>query len=133
MEDDGGEMLVSSVDQEIKESLRRAVTYLEEACNTKAQKVNIRRMRNSNLLWLAYMATEANKDISYELTNRTGRANLLWEFLKKFTFTSNHTLVALVSAAGDRFAIKYGSESQNKLKAKGRELQQEFMVIVHLR
>lgn len=129
MEDDGGEMLVTPVDSEIKESLRRAVDHLELACHVKAEKVDIGKMKNTVPVFMAFMASQPGKDLSYELTNRKGQAILTWEFLKKFTCTSNHTLVALVAAAVDRVGVKYGSEKQKKLMQEGRDLQQEFAVM----
>ena len=131
MEDDGGQMLVSSVDPEIRESMRRVVNYLEKAYNIKPQKVNFSQFKKTLPLWFACMTTEPDKDFSYELTNRTGRVNLVWEYLKWITFTSDHTIVALVTATFERFNVRHSSGYHNKLKQECRRLQQEFKVIIN--
>ncbi|KAJ8679442.1 hypothetical protein QAD02_015229 [Eretmocerus hayati] len=126
MEDDGGQILVSSVDPEIKESMRKVVTYLEKAYNIKAKKVNIRKFKKGLPLWFSCMATEPDKGFAFELSNRQGQINLIWEYLKWLSFTSNHTFVALITATFERFNFSHGSETQIKLKKECTELQQEF-------
>ncbi|XP_033227139.1 fatty-acid amide hydrolase 2-A isoform X2 [Belonocnema kinseyi] len=126
MEDDGGQYLVSPVDREIKESLRKVVHYLEKAHNIKATKLQIRRMKKSLAYWLANMACEEGHDFSYELSNRNGQINVWLELVKWTLFMSNHTLIALLTAAFERFQIKIGTEEQTKLVQESRELYQEF-------
>ncbi|XP_014205027.1 fatty-acid amide hydrolase 2 isoform X2 [Copidosoma floridanum] len=126
MEDSGGEMLVSSVDPEIKESMRRVVDYFERAHKVKPTKVEIRKFKKSLSLWLARMSSRDGKDFSYEMSNCTGRLNVAWELLKWITFTSEHTIAALVTATFERLNVGYGSELHGKLKQEGKELQLEF-------
>ncbi|XP_058799094.1 fatty-acid amide hydrolase 2 [Phymastichus coffea] len=126
MEDDGGQLLVSTVDHEIKESMRRVVQFFKKAHNVKAKKVNIRNFKKSLALWFACMATEPGKDFAYEMANRKGRVNVLLEWLKFITFCSDHTLSALVTSSFETFNVQYGSETANKLKEECKELQQEF-------
>ncbi|OXU26780.1 hypothetical protein TSAR_006488 [Trichomalopsis sarcophagae] len=126
MEDDGGQMFVSSVDPEIRDSMRQVLNYFEKAYGVKAKKVNIRKFKKSLALWFACMSTEPDKDFSYELTNRTGRINIFAEYFKWITCQSDHTFVALITATFERLNVSHGSEFQAKLKEQCKELQQEF-------
>lgn len=126
MEDNGGQFLVSPVDREIKESMRKIVNYLEKAHKVKATKIQMKKMKMSLAYWMAAMTSENGKDFSYELSNRNGQINVWWELMKWFFFMSNHTLIALFTAAFEKFNIKVGSEKHTKLIQGGRELYQEF-------
>ncbi|XP_015600482.1 fatty-acid amide hydrolase 2 [Cephus cinctus] len=126
MEDDGGQYCVSPVDPEIKNSMRRVIHYLEKAHQVKAAKVNIKKLRKSNALWLANMACKDGKGFAYEMTNRKSQVNLPFEFLKWALCISPHTLIALLTAAFEKFGVKYGSEEHVKLIQESRELYQEF-------
>ncbi|XP_076627098.1 fatty-acid amide hydrolase 2 [Colletes latitarsis] len=130
MEDDGGQFLTSPVDVEIRDAMRGVIRYLEKAHKTKATKLSIRKMKKSIALWMANMSCKDEKDFTYELSNRNGHINLWWEFIKWATFTSNHTLIALLTATFQRFAVKHGSEEHVKLMQESRDLYQEFKEIL---
>lgn len=128
MEDDGGQYLVSPVDREIKEAMRRVIKYLETVHKVKAKRVEIKKMKKSLALWLANMTSPAGKDFAYELSNREGRVNIWWEFIKWLTCTSSHTLIALITAAFEMLGIQHESEQRAKLVQESRDLYQEFKV-----
>ncbi|OAD58275.1 Fatty-acid amide hydrolase 2 [Eufriesea mexicana] len=130
MEDDGGQFLTSPVEPEIKEAMRKVVRYLEQTHKVKATKLNIKKLKKSIELWLANMSCKDEKDFTYELSNRDGHINLWWEFLKWTLFMSNHTLIALLTATFERFAVKHGSEKHAKLIQESRDLYQEFQDIL---
>lgn len=128
MLDDGGQLLVSPVDHEIKDGIKRVVKYLETAHKVKAKKVEIKKMKKSLALWLANMTSPDGKDFAHELANRKGRISLGWEFVKWFTRTGSHTFIALVTAAFESLKFKHGSEERSTLIQQSRELYQEFKV-----
>lgn len=130
MEDDGGQFLLSPVDPEIKDAMRKVVQYLEKAHNVKPTKIHVKKLRKSIALWMANMTCEDDKDFTYELTNRIGRINIWWELFKWTTFMGEHTLIALLTAAFERFAMKHGSEKHTKLVQQSRDLYQEFKDIL---
>lgn len=130
MEDDGGQYLTSPVEPEIKEAMRKVVRYLEKAHKIKATKVNIRKLKKSIALWMANMSCKDEKDFTYELSNRDGHITLWWEFLKWTFFMSNHTLIALLTATFERFAVKHGSDEHSKLIQESRDLYREFQDIL---
>ncbi|XP_006563970.2 fatty-acid amide hydrolase 2-B [Apis mellifera] len=130
MEDDGGQLLTSPVELEIKEAMRKVIRYLEKAYKVKVTKLNIRKLKKSTALWMANMSCKDEKDFTYELSNRNGHINLWWEFLKWTMFMSNHTLIALLTATFERFAVKHGSDQHTKLIQESRELYREFQDIL---
>lgn len=128
MENNGGQFLVSPVDREINESMRKIVNYLEKAHKIKATKIQMKKMKMSLAYWMAAMTGEKGKDFAYELSNRKGQINVWWELIKWFFFMSNHTLIALMTSAFEKFNMSIGSEQHTKLIQGGRELYQEFRV-----
>ncbi|XP_066597182.1 fatty-acid amide hydrolase 2-like [Prorops nasuta] len=130
MEDDGGQLLVSKVDPEIKEAMRKIIHYLEKAYKVKPVKLNIKKMKKSAALWLANMTSHDDKDFSYELTNRNGRVKIWWEFIKWFLFMSDHTFIALITAAFEKLGLQYGTPKHTKLMEQSRELIQEIRDIL---
>lgn len=128
MEDDGGQYFTSPVDSEIREAMRKVVQYLEKAHKIKATKIHIKKMKKSIALWMANMSCKDEKDFTYELSNRVGHINLWWELLKWTLFLSNHTLIALLTATFERFAVKHGSDKHTKFIQESKELYREFQV-----
>lgn len=130
MEDDGGQYLISPVDPEIRDAMRRVLDYFKKAHNIKATKLNIKKFKKGLSLWLANMACTDDKDFSYELTDRKGHLNIWLELVKMTLFMSNHTLVAILTAVFEKFGIKRGSEKHAKLIQQSKDLYQEFKDIL---
>ncbi|XP_015173756.1 PREDICTED: fatty-acid amide hydrolase 2 [Polistes dominula] len=130
MEDDGGQYLVSPVSEEIKCAMRKVLLHFEKVYKIKPTKIQVRKFKKSASLWLANMTSKGEQDFSYELANRKGRINIWWEFIKWLMFLSNHTLIALITAAFERLGIKHGSEQYTKLIQESRDLNQEFQDIL---
>ncbi|XP_072744853.1 fatty-acid amide hydrolase 2 [Anoplolepis gracilipes] len=130
MEDDGGQYLISPVDPEIKEKLRKTLNYFEKAHKIKATKLNVKKFKKSIALWLANMTAKDDKDFSYELANRNGHINIYWELIKWLLCTSDHTLIALLTAIFEQFGIKHGSEKYVRLMQQSKDLRQEFKDIL---
>lgn len=128
MEDDGGQYLVSPVDPEIKDAMRRILNYFEKAHKIKATKLTVKKLKKGIALWLANMTAKDEKDFSYELTNRKSQINICWEFVKWMLFMSDHTLVALFTAAFEKLGMKHGSEKHARLMQQSKDLRQEFKV-----
>jgi fatty acid amide hydrolase 2 len=128
MEDDGGQYLTSPVDPEIKNAMKRVLSYFEKAHKIKATKLNVKKLRKSIALWLANMTCKDDKDFSYELSNRQGYLNIWLEFIKWFFFMSNHTLVALLTAIFEKCGMKHGSEQHVTLIQQSKDLFLEFKV-----
>lgn len=131
MEDNGGEMLVSQIDPEIRAAMKKVIKYLEDAHNIKAKKVTIQKFKKTTALWFAPMSAGADKDFLSKISNQKHKSNfstLFWLWLKWLTFSSDHTLVALFTAFFERFNMNRGSDIQIKLKEEGNQLKREFRV-----
>ncbi|XP_070156051.1 fatty-acid amide hydrolase 2 [Polyergus mexicanus] len=130
MEDDGGQYLISPVDPEIKDAMRRILNYFEKAHKIKATKLSVKKLKKGIALWLANMTAKDEKDFSYELTNRNGHINLFGEFVKWILCMSDHTLIALITAAFEKCGMKHGSEEHVRLIQQSKDLCQEFKDIL---
>ncbi|KAL6448125.1 hypothetical protein ACFW04_000268 [Cataglyphis niger] len=130
MEDDGGQYLISPVDPEIKDAMKKTLNYFEKAHKIKATKLSIKKFKKGVALWLANMTAKDEKDFSYELTNRNGHINICWEFVKWILCMSDHTLVALITAAFEKCGLKHGSEEHVRLMQQSKDLCQEFKDIL---
>lgn len=129
MEDDGGQYFISPVDAEIKDAMHRVIAYFEKAHNVKAKRLHFPKMKKSLGYWFARMSGGNGKDFSYELSNRTGRVKIWWEFIKWVLHVGDHTFVALLTVAFENFGVSRGSEAHTKLMQEGKELIREFKVI----
>lgn len=132
MEDDGGQLLVSPVDPEIKDAMRRVVNYMEKAHKVKAKKVKLSKFKKTLPMWLANMSAGPDKGFAYELANRQGRINVLWEMIKIPFFLSNHTLVAIITTVVEMFGVKHGTEIYHKLIQESKDFYREFVVSTFL-
>lgn len=130
MEDDGGQYLISPVDPEIKDAMRRILNHFEKAHKIKATKLTVKKLKKGIALWLANMTAKDDKDFSYELANRNGHINIYWEFVKWMLFMSDHTLVALLTASFEKLGMKHGSEEHVRLMQQSKDLRQEFKDIL---
>ncbi|XP_069696684.1 fatty-acid amide hydrolase 2-like isoform X2 [Periplaneta americana] len=130
MEDDGGTATVSPVDPEIKKVLHRAVLHLDKEYGVKAQKIHIRKMKNSGAIWFAKLKTKNGPAFSELLLDCKGSVNVYWELLKWLVGMSNHTFSGLVTALIENWGMKYGSEEHSYLVDKCNQLHEELEEIL---
>ncbi|KAJ8315772.1 hypothetical protein KUTeg_007922 [Tegillarca granosa] len=95
MEDDGGSMLPSSVDPELKKAQRQVITHLEEQLGIKVETVNIGKMKFSLEMWSAKMSTAGGTSFCEYMADRKGSVNAVAEYFKWLVGMSNHTLPAI--------------------------------------
>ncbi|KAH0544254.1 hypothetical protein KQX54_001948 [Cotesia glomerata] len=126
MEDDGGQLFVSPVSQDIKQKINKVIWYLKTGYKIKAEKVEIKKFKNSLAIWLANMVSPVGEDFAHELSNRQGRITIWWEFIKWMMCSSCHTFIALITAAFESFGMKRDDEKRAKLLAQTLELRDEF-------
>lgn len=128
MEDDTGSLLISPVDNEIKQGIQKIVSYLKKNHGIVAQKVNLKKLRYSMALWFAKMRVPEGNQMPSELANHEGTVNIVKE-LFKFPFgVSHHTLPVLCTGLLERFNAEYGSPKHQHLVNKCSELKREFQV-----
>ncbi|XP_062608831.1 fatty-acid amide hydrolase 2-like isoform X2 [Saccostrea cucullata] len=95
MYDDGGSLLVSHVEPEIKQAQHRVVTYLRDTLGVAVEEINLSKMKYSFEMWAAKMALSGGTDFATYMANFNGRVNCFVELLKWLVGRSNHTLPAI--------------------------------------
>ncbi|XP_063244064.1 fatty-acid amide hydrolase 2-A isoform X2 [Bacillus rossius redtenbacheri] len=130
MEHDGGSHLVSPVDGEIKDALRKVVTYLDKAYGIKAQKICLGKLRLSTAIWMAKMKVKGSPPFSEQLANCKGAVNVYLELLKWFLCISKHTFIGLATAITEDFGVEYGSDKHVYLLDQCRQLADELQDIL---
>ncbi|XP_023715933.1 fatty-acid amide hydrolase 2-A [Cryptotermes secundus] len=126
MEDDGGSAVVSAVHPEIRVALRKAVFYFDKAYGIKAQKVQIKKMKNSAAIWFAKMKTRDGPAFSEHLLDCKGSVNVYWELLKWLIGMSNHTFIGITTALIEKWGIEHGSEHHRYLIGQCSQLYEEL-------
>ena len=84
----------------VAQSVRIAAKHLQSLGATVRE---VKKAEELNLLdgfnvWMAKMHAEDAHPMAFEMTNRTGRLNLLWELVRALVGLSEHTLAVLVTA-----------------------------------
>ncbi|XP_050392276.2 fatty-acid amide hydrolase 2-A [Patella vulgata] len=96
MEDDGGSLLISKVDPELKEAQRKAVRYLENIVGVKVTPVKIHRMKYGFDMWCAKIALAGGTSFSEFMGNEEYSVNGYLEAVKWIFGQSQHTLPAIL-------------------------------------
>jgi fatty acid amide hydrolase 2 len=126
MEDDGGSAVVSAVHPEIKTALRKVILHLDKAYGIKAQKVEIKKMKNSTAIWMAKMKVKDGPSFSEHLLDCKGSVNAYWELLKWFIGMSNHTFVGIMTALVEKWGMEHGGEHHRYLISQCHQLYEEL-------
>ena len=97
MKNDGGNPLVSPVDNELKNIQLEVIKQWEAEFGVKAEEINLRLFAYSTLIWSNKMASEpSSPSFSQELLEHEGEISPLWELLKWICYKqSDHTLPAI--------------------------------------
>ena len=97
MKNDGGNPLVSPVDNELKNIQLEVIKQWETEFGTKAEEINLKLLAYSTLIWSNKMASEpSSPSFAQELTENEGEISPLWELLKWICYKqSDHTLPAI--------------------------------------
>lgn len=129
-EDDGGGYLVSPVDVDIKNSLRKVVKHLENITKKKPQKIQLEKFQQSAAIWFANMQDNSEYKFDAQLANLEGKINPYFELLKWFTGTSNHTFIGIMTAIIERNGTQYDSPKYHYLVEKRNQLIKEMQDIL---
>ncbi|XP_060084482.1 fatty-acid amide hydrolase 2-like [Ylistrum balloti] len=95
MLDDGGSLLVSPVDKQLKEAQCKVEKYLEEKLKLKVERVNLHRMKYGLEVWTAKMNTGGGKKFAELMSDDNGKVNCVVELFKWLVGCSQHTLPAI--------------------------------------
>lgn len=129
MEDDGGSVLVSNVDSELKDAQRKVVEYLKNSLGLSVEKVNIHKLRYSVELWSAKMLTSEGTSFCQYMADKKGSVNAFKEFAKWLIGQSNHTLPAIGLGMAESFNGMSEKDTQKYLQMCDK-LDEEFQNIL---
>ncbi|XP_052811555.1 fatty-acid amide hydrolase 2-like isoform X2 [Mya arenaria] len=126
IEDDGGSLLLSKVDPQLKEAQARAVHYLQTSAGVTVKTMKVEKFKYAFEMWSARMTTAEGKN-SFQalLGGENGKINPLVELLKWFVHCSNHTLPAITLGLVE--SLNPLLEGSNKRSLKGLEKLEEEM------
>lgn len=129
MEDDGGSLLVSNVDQELKDAQIKAVEYLKNTLGVSVEKVNIHELKFSVQIWSAKMLAGGGTSFCEYMADKKGKVNAFKEFAKWMVGQSNHTIPAIGLGIAENFNGM--SDQQTQMFAqKCDKLDEEFQNIL---
>ncbi|KAL5011058.1 hypothetical protein ScPMuIL_013363 [Solemya velum] len=116
MEDDGGSLLASNVDPQLKEAQIKAVIYIEQNFNLTVKKVKLHRFKYSLEMWSALMYSSGGTSFCEYMGNMEGVVNPFPELLKWLVGRSKHTLPAIGLGIGEKFDALLASTNEKFLK-----------------
>lgn len=129
MEDDSGGRLVSPVEPEIKEAIRKIKAFLKRTHGIVAQEQHLPELRHSMAMWFAKMKAEGPSQLPRELANNKGSVNVYKELLKMLFGFSNHTFPVLSVGVLEQLQAVLGrSDSHLRLVEKCDKLKSKFLV-----
>ncbi|XP_071114211.1 fatty-acid amide hydrolase 2-like [Haliotis cracherodii] len=113
MENDGGGLLQSNVNQELVAAQKKAVAYLEHTLGVRVTTLNLRRMKYSMEMWSARMTSSDGKTFSEFMAGEKGSVNGFYELFLWLIGRSHHTLPAIMLAVIECFTpLLEGSNAQ---------------------
>ncbi|XP_034477712.1 fatty-acid amide hydrolase 2 [Drosophila innubila] len=122
-ESDGGGRMVSSVDPDLQQAMRRVVQHLSDKFgNGRVERVQLPQIRQSAAIWFANMRDDSGHGFSYQLGNLQRDINTYLEMAKWMVGASKHTLIGLITAVMDSNQCQHGSSKYKHLVAKRDEL-----------
>ncbi|XP_069505091.1 fatty-acid amide hydrolase 2 [Ambystoma mexicanum] len=130
MEHDGGSVFVSPVDQELLDTQRRVVDYLQTDLGVEVQSVEIKKMRYSFQIWSAMMnSKDANGQAARAFTDLMADHGKevwpMWELLKWPLGLSVHTIPAIGLAVIESFTTRNESGNE-KMRSMAQNLRLEL-------
>ncbi|XP_040853755.1 fatty-acid amide hydrolase 2 isoform X3 [Ochotona curzoniae] len=131
MEHDGGSFLISKVDQDIIEAMKKVVAHLEDVLGASVQHVKLKQMKYSYQLWITMMSAKGRNGEEpmkfVDLLSDHGKPiNPLWELVKWCMGLSVYTIPSIGLALLEE-KLKYDHEKYIKFKALEESLHQELV------
>uniref|UniRef100_A0A8C5WAL8 Amidase domain-containing protein n=1 Tax=Leptobrachium leishanense TaxID=445787 RepID=A0A8C5WAL8_9ANUR len=124
MENDGGGLFVSAVDDELVQAQRQLVGYIEKDLKAHVQTVNIHNLRYSFEIWSAMMSSDDKGETFADLLS-SDKLWPCWELLKWTFGFSKHTLPAIGLALTEKLA-KINTEGNKRMMQKAKLLKEEI-------
>lgn len=126
-ENDLGGYLVSPVDKDIQEALRRVVGYFKNSLKVEVNKVQIARTRNTAAMWFANMKSKESPSFSQQVAlEPDGKINGFVELAKWIFGKSNHTFIGIMTSITEGTAVEPGSVKHKYLHSERDKIIEEF-------
>ncbi|XP_065089727.1 fatty-acid amide hydrolase 2-B [Ochlerotatus camptorhynchus] len=125
-QNDGGGLLVSPVDLDIRDAMEKVMAHFRSTVKADVRKVYLDKMRLSAPIWFGNMKNKEEISFDSQLDNLEGKINPYVELLKWIVGQSNHTFVGIMTAITERKGIQYGTEKYHYMVKQRNELLQEM-------
>lgn len=126
-EDDLGGYLVSIVDKDIQEALRKVVKYFKSSLKVEVNKVEIARTRNTAAMWFANMKSEGSPSFAEQVALEPNEKINGYVELAKWIFgKSNHTFIGIMTSITESTGVKPGTKKHKYLQEERDKLIEEF-------
>lgn len=135
--DDGGSLLVSSVDPQLKQAQAKVVHYLETSTGANVQTISVPKFKYAVDMWAAKMTTSGGKTFCEYMGYEGPAINPFVEFLKWCIGLSKHTLPAIALGCVEKLdhllegANRKALHSFEKMESEINELLDKNSVIIY--
>lgn len=129
-QNDGGAMLVSPVDVDIKDAMEKVMAHFRSTLKADVRKVYLDKLRKSAPIWFGNMKHKEKVSFDSQLANLDGKINPYLELLKWIVGQSNHTFVGIMTAITERKGIQYGTEEYHYMVKQRDALLQEMTTML---
>lgn len=123
---DGGGHLVSKVDKDIKDILKKVVAHFKNNLKNETTRVQIQRVRSTSAIWLANMASDKSPSFGAQIAGPSKSFNAALELGKWIFGRSDHTFFAIMTAITETLGTQPGSEKHRYLLEERDKLIDEF-------
>lgn len=125
-ENDGGGHLVSKVDKDIHDALRKVVAHFKNNLKNETSRVQLQRIRNTTAIWLANMKSDKSLPFGAQIAGPGKSWNSAVELGKWMFGRSDHTFCAIMTAITERFGTQPGTEKHRYLLEERDKLIDDF-------
>ncbi|KXJ80234.1 hypothetical protein RP20_CCG026068 [Aedes albopictus] len=129
-QNDGGGLLVSPVDLDIRDAMEKVMAHFRSTVKADVRKVYLDKLRKSAPIWFGNMKHKENVSFDAQLDNLEGKINPYAEALKWLIGQSNHTFVGIMTAITERKGIQYGTDQYHYMVRQRDELLQEMKTML---
>lgn len=129
-QNDGGGLLVSPVDLDIRDAMEKVMAHFRSTVKSEVRKVHLDKLRKSANIWFGNMKHKENVTFDAQLENLEGSINPYVEILKWIIGQSNHTFIGIMTAISEQKGIQYGTEKYHHMVQQRDELLQEMKTLL---
>lgn len=125
-QNDGGGLLVSPVDLDIRDGMEKVMAHFRSTVKADVRKVYLDKLRKSAPIWFGNMKHKEDVSFDSQLDNLEGKISPYAELLKWIVGQSHHTFVGIMTAVTERKGIQYGTDEYNYMVKQRDQLRQEM-------